>query len=428
MTVDNTDIVIELGASYNLTVFLFLNGNPVLDAYFFFTGINLDIGESQNYHSNGKYMIYISENTTINIAPHNYSCNLVASHNGLDIIKEMNISITSTDSIAPTLTLIYPDILQNFTESIFKIKLIIEDETEWRDVNITLGSQNLGYFRKIFDEFNNTEIIYNQTYLYFESWISLLDIKNINSNQLLIIAQDTSFNAVNKTIVLSGDYEKPIISWTSHFDNANIHEREITLSWEVEDNSEILEQILKLNGIEFLVQKLEPETRSVKFVLPMADPATIVFSLKVIDIYDNYNEIFLTLIFNTEIDDNGNFFELSESSPETKYALGIVFALGLISIIVIIIKSILSKNYKRKPSNIRFPEELFQEYSENDRIIQFLKSLKETQNVEDKNTFYMINNEIDLFKIDEIINAEDKEKILMTIQLWLDQIQKERKI
>lgn len=354
----------SFGNAFNITVTLLLDSSPVDNAYFQFENGIIDIAESQYYIGSGQYNLVITIITSKDIPPGIHQTVLIGKHNGNEVKQSIQLIITSSDIDKPSLNIISPTNLENFNLTIFKIQLEIEDNVEWRDLNITIGNLNLVYYKRAQVSFNNSIIYYNQTYLYYENWIDLRDLKNIEDQSMSIIARDLSFNEAIIGTTLIGDYTKPSARWISHQENQIIDSRNITLEWEAKDNSNIHSQVLKLNGIEFLTanKKLIASQRSVNIFIPISASSILEFTLIVTDSFGNWVEIRIKIIYNAQTDKDGGFFQNSSINSDNLKIVLLVLISTIIAIplIVILRRKIKMEGRVLKTKQVNIPKELIQ--------------------------------------------------------------------
>ncbi len=318
------EIVFNQTASFNVTVLD--SGVPVENVYFYFEKI--DISETQRYIGSGIYQLNISQHVSTEIIPGAYTVTLYADTVSDIILTDVDINMSNTDNIRPVLS-ISPDV-NELNSTVFNIIINGSDDLYWKSVNISLGDINLFYFENRIDV-DNDNIIFNKTDVYINTWIDLTDITS-SSNVLSIIIMDWAYNNDTHSILMQGDYIRPQLEWTSHAQYERIYSRQITLSWKVNDSSDIIRQQLYIDGNIYYPngEQLGSKTQvSFFYAIPEDVSATIFIELIVFDSYNNRASIKLELLYDTA-DDNTS----SISVVDNEIVVDVLIALLIILLIV----------------------------------------------------------------------------------------------
>ncbi|MCE7733729.1 MAG: hypothetical protein GPJ54_02550 [Candidatus Heimdallarchaeota archaeon] len=354
IVLSNSSLIINFNTTTAFNITVTDNSNAVENAYFSFIDINLDIEESQQYSTNGVYLIVITNKASTFVPAGNYTTNMQTQIGGQSILTPVEMIVFNDDTLAPILNIFNPDLSDGFNESLFYLIFEGRDETRWRYVEVRLGDTTLLYIENLVNIMNRTGVFYNQTYVIVDQWIDLQGVTAGSSNTLTISVFDMAYNEAKKSFNLEGDYIPPLIGWTSHENKEKIFNRTITLSWSILEENSIKSQQLFLNNAIFQPngKNLASDVTSVTFFVPIPEDkaTTLLFKLVVTDNYDNKADIILELLYDSSaaINNEGIFGIDFDTNAQLEDFRNIIMGISTIVILVIAIFYISNKRDSRK--------------------------------------------------------------------------------
>lgn len=344
MTINPYTFSLNVGEGKNFNVTLLNDGQPIDNAYFSLSGIEIDIGESQYYMGNGGYNISILPDATTALLPGTYNVILTAKYGTASASEQMSITINQTDNVIPQLTIIQPNIA-TFNQTLFFLEILGTDDQGWYDFNVSIGGNTIYYLVNPYpyEEDRGSLLQTNKTFISYSDWYNLKDIKDtigFHSNKIIISLRDTNLNTNQTVMLLDGDYESPIITWTSHSNGQQIKSREITLSWQISDDSSLADLKLFLNESEFYPnnEAITINTTSISFFLaiPKDQAMFITFTLRAVDAAGNRGENSLILIYDTTAYvENPSPLHKFTAQKDTSYAVYGALAVLAVSAIIL---------------------------------------------------------------------------------------------
>ncbi len=347
LSLDLDTVSLEIGESANITATLTVAGVPTSGATLLFEDGTPDIEEAFIDLGNGSYIVPLRSSDTATLPPGNYTERVLARLNGEVVANAtLSLEITASDFVSPEINIVSSrDAIE---DSNYKLNLWGRDETEWMDLSIFVGGV-LYYFIKNPYPVTREEgsVRYNQTHVYFDDWINIKGFSkdvNFTDNKISIAIRDRSFNSVNDTLLIVGDYIDPLVTFLTP-NYSTFSTRDITIEWEVKDDSNISKQVLFIDGKEWIPLNvkgetlLDPNDRSLTFFLsvPKTEGRSFTVRLEVTDEFGNVGGASVTLLFDnvgyiSSTEEQGGFASIV-SNGSNPVLIGLLVAILTLAIV-----------------------------------------------------------------------------------------------